>query len=950
MSMRILILVLSAVIVSCSSESARAEQAADERRSRDAWYAATSFFDFPEARDDVSRGGIQAIRTELETVFKEGSISSSVRHKAWEIQEVLGRLAFYAGEFSLAARDFEAALASIGRDADAQNRRRLENRLALALALDGRFTESEGVFSRLEPCSGGECDLREAYTGCGGLGYSLDNLDLDRFVTESIPLGACASRRLVAASESAMAQSRSDLVEPLLYAADFVARPIPIEEPRDAGLARLDAADALVDLLLLQRRGNDAAALMVDLASDPNVLDAGPDKVRKLNRRIAASRSDQVSSRFRIATSREDTADELKDIQSLLFKLAGFGGSFGPASSRNSMGYFRRAAQTSAALSDFEAALDYGYQAILGTVSFTTPGLPLRVDMGPTPPDCPPGNAELPRCNAWYDEIVELYASEELSAVLSEYAVYLSLAGRPGDALDTEDRAQVIFRNWLRRNWSSMRVLSSGLLSRSDLDSERLYQLRPLVTGQPDRAKRAFALGFEIIQNVQFSRVDAALRQSVARQSLEDDATRLLIQQRQVLSQQSDTSVDLSEARRGEIRRRIAEIDSRLTVPFSEIERKAGFLPLDADSASSLLAPDEALMVIASLPDRTEVVVVSRTERIWYASDISAADLSKKVAALRAHVDGDVPYNADVAYEVYSSVFRPAESAIGKKRLLVAVSGPLSALPLSMLVTERPVGNTYRAKLKNARWLAQRHAVLYLPSVAALSSLRRDKEGSRHTSFIGFGDPILDTIEPPQVEVRRETGLARLQFAASEIRRLAAVMKAPESQVYLGADATKQKFVELDLSSVSVIAFATHALKAAGPTRPEPGLIFSRTAGADDTFLAASEVASLRIGADLVILSACNTAGEDGSGGEALSGLTQSFLFAGARSVVATHWSVLDKAAADIMPTVLEPNIAVLPSMIADQLQRAVLDHLAAAESETELEPRYWGAFVVVGG
>lgn len=107
----------------------------------------------------------------------------------------------------------------------------------------------------------------------------------------------------------------------------------------------------------------------------------------------------------------------------------------------------------------------------------------------------------------------------------------------------------------------------------------------------------------------------------------------------------------------------------------------------------------------------------------------------------------------------------------------------------------------------------------------------------------------------------------------------------------------------LDLSSTSVIAFATHGLLSGELSGlAEPALVLTPPDAAspdDDGLLTASEIAELRLSTDWVILSACNTAGTDGRpDAEGLSGLARAFLYAGARSILVSHWPVRDDAAA----------------------------------------------------
>jgi CHAT domain-containing protein len=125
----------------------------------------------------------------------------------------------------------------------------------------------------------------------------------------------------------------------------------------------------------------------------------------------------------------------------------------------------------------------------------------------------------------------------------------------------------------------------------------------------------------------------------------------------------------------------------------------------------------------------------------------------------------------------------------------------------------------------------------------------------------------------------------------------AQALGAPPSSVYLRKDATVTKVKSLDLSDVRVVAFATHGLVAGDlPALAEPAVALTPPAEPtkeDDGLLRASDVPQLKLNADWVVLSACNTAAADGTpGAEGLSGLAKAFFHAGARSLLVSHWPV----------------------------------------------------------
>jgi len=290
-----------------------------------------------------------------------------------------------------------------------------------------------------------------------------------------------------------------------------------------------------------------------------------------------------------------------------------------------------------------------------------------------------------------------------------------------------------------------------------------------------------------------------------------------------------------------------------------------------------------------------------------------------------------------------------AENLIGGKHLLIVPSGALTKLPFQVLVTKPPVSNSPAS----AAWLIRDHSITVLPSVASLAALRRTAKPSTATKpMIGFGNPLLDgdQMHPRDGAYYKELAdLARSQIAcaatpeqrtaslralsrsftpvaqiagiadlaelkrqtplpetADELCAVARSLGADTGEIRIGKRATETEIKRLsasgDLARYRILHFATHGVLAGQlqGTR-EPGLILTPppTATAeDDGYLSGSEIAALKLDAEWVILSACNTAGgaAQGEAAEALSGLARVFFYAGARALLVSHWEV-DSAA-----------------------------------------------------
>jgi len=181
--------------------------------------------------------------------------------------------------------------------------------------------------------------------------------------------------------------------------------------------------------------------------------------------------------------------------------------------------------------------------------------------------------------------------------------------------------------------------------------------------------------------------------------------------------------------------------------------------------------------------------------------------------------------------------------------------------------------------------------------------------------------------------------------------------------VRIGAQATETAIRSApDLSRAGVVVFATHGF---GPReldgQAEPGLVLTpptKPSSQDDGVLSASEAASLRLSADWVILSACDTAGSDGTpGSDALSGLARAFLYAGAQALLVSHWRVFDDSTAALTVRTLALQRANPRFTKAEALQRAMHEVRTGRRADGSplpgwtpewAHPAYWAPFVLI--
>ena len=176
---------------------------------------------------------------------------------------------------------------------------------------------------------------------------------------------------------------------------------------------------------------------------------------------------------------------------------------------------------------------------------------------------------------------------------------------------------------------------------------------------------------------------------------------------------------------------------------------------------------------------------------------------------------------------------------------------------------------------------------------------------------------------------------------------------APSADIHLRNDASEATVKKLPLADYRVVYFATHGL-VAGDVKglAEPSLALTlpdKSSDVDDGLLTASEVARLKLHADWVVLSACNTIAGGKPGAEALSGFARAFFYAGARALLVTHWNISSLAAVALVTKTF--NIMAAEKVgRAEALRRSMLALMNdEADNGVNAYPAYWAPFAVIG-
>jgi CHAT domain-containing protein/tetratricopeptide (TPR) repeat protein len=387
-----------------------------------------------------------------------------------------------------------------------------------------------------------------------------------------------------------------------------------------------------------------------------------------------------------------------------------------------------------------------------------------------------------------------------------------------------------------------------------------------------------------------------------------------------------------------------------------------------AQEVFASLHPAEAFAAIA-LADQDGWVFLLRNNTITV-SKIAAGlpEMAGLVKRIREGIElttaGLPPFDIPDAQRIYKLTLGGVGPQLeGLKSLVVAPSGPLLSLPFEVMLSG-PADPTH---LKDAPWLVRQFTLAHVPAPSNFVSLRKIATGSRATKpWFGFGDFKPVTLAQARASFPGTTcadsaqlfaGLPLLPYAAKELSAARDLLGASPADELLGQAFTAETVLKTPLKNYRILHFATHALL---PTdlacQSEPAIVTSDPVGATNAtgaLLSASELVGLDLDADLVILSACNSGGPGGTtAGESLSGLARAFFYAGARSLLVTHWSVNDQVAAFLVADTLR-RMKENPALgVAGSLRDAQLAMLADAGKGLPPEiahPFFWAPFAVIG-
>jgi len=376
----------------------------------------------------------------------------------------------------------------------------------------------------------------------------------------------------------------------------------------------------------------------------------------------------------------------------------------------------------------------------------------------------------------------------------------------------------------------------------------------------------------------------------------------------------------------------------------------------------------------------------------------NVTELRKALDAKVAYIDEIPPFNFQLSNRIYDELFKPVQSAfVGKDTLVVVPHDDIGQLPLGVLTTApfqlKGKPRNLFSNYKEAPFLIRQYAIVSSPSATALSALRGLPEPKKdRLDFIGFGDPLFSTqqakAEEKQLVMASASGaqlasrgvplqlrntpqtadvssaqvsrLPRLPDTNDEILEISKLFNVkPERDIFLQKRASLDQVLKVDMSNRKVVMFSTHGLMPGeldGLSQPALALTNPEVQNLKgDGLLKVDTILTMKLDADWVVLSACNTAAGEGEGAEALSGLGRAFFFAGARAILVSSWPVDSEASRKLMTDMFKHYVQDKGISKPRALQLAsirILNEEAPDDKEANYSyahPLFWGPFTMVG-
>jgi tetratricopeptide (TPR) repeat protein len=467
--------------------------------------------------------------------------------------------------------------------------------------------------------------------------------------------------------------------------------------------------------------------------------------------------------------------------------------------------------------------------------------------------------------------------------------------------------------------------------------------------------------------------------------------------------QRNEEVVKSLEKQISKVEKTLTDLEKEIEVKYPRYADLKRPKPLTVEELQAILKPDETILSYAVGKEKLTAFVITKKSFKLIEIDSKREDLSKLVKNFRkglediSALDELEAFDPEMAYKLYQKLFQPLSSELkGVTKLYLSADDVLYTLPFEALVDKEIDAKAFREARRRGRnqegaylmeyatlhYLIDTYTITYLPSASVLRSLRKYENpgyGKWSKPLIAFADPIFSEkerkeeikdkdLKPKGVSqetrlmvqlLTRSTGsmkLERLKESAQEAEAISKELESKKEDIYLREKATEENVYSTNLKDSRYILFSTHGLLGgdfSGVAEPALALTLVDNPPGRDGFLTMSEVLGLDLNSELIILSACNTSGKgDKAGsGEGFVGLTRSFMYAGSKSLLVTHWSVESEAARDLMVGAMKlmKNKTKPEALREAKLNMKKSIRQTGKEKLSLSHPFFWAPFVLVG-
>ena len=521
----------------------------------------------------------------------------------------------------------------------------------------------------------------------------------------------------------------------------------------------------------------------------------------------------------------------------------------------------------------------------------------------------------------------------------------------------------------------------------------------------------------KVTQLAQGQKVQRALSASAARANIQDPALVKLIRTEQDASykikaayislgnviQGTDSSVSKQDllGKVNGLREARESIREEISKRFPSYESLVRPLPASVADIQKVLRPQEVMLSFYFAEEQGYVFAIPNAGRVHMkVIPAKRREIEARVISIRKSLDSgaqslsQIPhFDVASAYALYSLLLQPVKSSWeSAESLAIVANGTLASLPLGTLVTKpvRLAKNNLRfAEYRNVPWLAKTHSISYLPSVLSITTLRKLPAGdSKRRKFAGFGNPVFSQNQSNTVQIARTEGavhvrglrrvsggkldskklpsttladLIVLPETENEIIEVAKALRANNNEsVFLGLKANETVVKTMKLDDRRVLMFATHALLPGDLNGLEqPAIALSSpdaSSSKGDGLLTMGEILGLKLDADWVVLSACNTGAASGKGADAVSGLGMAFFYAGSRALLVTHWPVETNSARELTTDLFQRQTNKPELSRAEAMAETMRDMIESGQYISNgkaqfsyAHPMFWAPFTLIG-